>query len=106
MKKVNCAFRKLLIFSLKLRTTILGKVHKLFTHARRTEHILTIIAAIIIGILAAFGAIGFRFIIKYSHEFFWNFSELAHSDLLNIAWYKKVLLPAVGGLIVGPIVHF
>jgi hypothetical protein len=45
----------------------------LFARLNRAEQIATIIAAILIGALGAFGAIGFRYIIKLSHRlYFWN----------------------------------
>ncbi len=71
-----------------------------------TEHTFVILVAIVIGLLAGFGAIGVRFLIQFFQSLFFgpglNLLELAES----LPWYKKILIPAVGGLIVGPIIHY
>jgi len=71
-----------------------------------TEHTFVILVAIVIGLLAGFGAIGVRFLIKF-------FQELSFGPGLNILdlavslpWYKKILIPAAGGMIVGPLIHY
>ena len=71
-----------------------------------TEHTFMVVIAIIIGVLGGFGAIFFRFaILLFERIFFgsWNYSlEYA----LQLPWYIKLLAPAVGGLIIGPIVYY
>jgi len=83
--------------------------HYLLQHMERmkmTEHTFVILVAIVIGLLAGFGAIGVRFLIKF-------FQELSFGPGLNILdlavslpWYKKILIPAAGGMIVGPLIHY
>lgn len=84
-------------------------VHGLFSvfgKLRRTEHVFMVLSAIVIGILAAFGAIGFRYLIKFFHILFFNGDIYAINYVAHLVWWKKLLLPVTGGLIVGPIVQF
>ncbi len=73
---------------------------------KMTEHTFVILVAIVIGLLAGFGAIGVRFMIKF-------FQELSFGPGLNILdlttalpWYEKIMIPAAGGLIVGPLIYY
>ena len=73
---------------------------------RTTENVFMIGAAIIIGTLAGFGAIGFRWLIH-------AIQDLSHPDwggtldsIMQIPWYYKLGIPAAGGAIVGPLVYF
>jgi len=59
--------------------------------------------AIIVGVIAGFGAILFRWMISVSQSFF--FGGLAGA-LDFMGEYDVILLPAVGGLIVGLLVYF
>lgn len=62
--------------------------------------------AILIGALAGYGAVLFKFILKYMQ---WVFYQNT-SDMLFIAdsipFWKKLVMPAVGGLVVGLVVSF
>ncbi len=81
-------------------------IQNLFGRVSRTEHIFSIIAAVIIGILGAFGAIGFRYLIKLSHRFFFGTYEYSLQIISNFEWYHILVLPIIGGLIVGLIVRY
>ena len=65
-----------------------------------------VILAIIVGLAGGFGAIGFRYLINFFQTIFYgsgdNLLELAQST----PWYLRVGIPALGGLVVGPIVYF
>ena len=71
-----------------------------------TEHTFMIVIAIIIGVLAGFSAIGIRAMIK----FFSNISFPGPGNLLqnimDTPWLLILIIPIIGGLIVGPIIHF
>jgi CIC family chloride channel protein len=64
------------------------------------------ILATLVGLAAGFGAIGFRWLI----EFFQGLAYGGRGDLLEIAgstpWYLSFWIPALGGLVVGPLVYF
>jgi len=84
----------------------MNAVLSVFGKLRRTEHVFMVLSAIVIGILAAFGAIGFRYLIKFFHILFFNGDVYAINYVAHLVWWKKLWLPVAGGLIVGPIVHF
>ncbi len=64
------------------------------------------ILATLVGLAGGFGAVGFRSLI----DFFQTLAYGGNGDLLQwvrgIPWYLRLLMPALGGLIVGPIVFF
>ncbi|PKN65693.1 MAG: chloride channel protein [Deltaproteobacteria bacterium HGW-Deltaproteobacteria-15] len=64
------------------------------------------VLATIVGLAAGYGAIGFRWLI----EFFQGVSYGDKGDLLELAlsipWYQRLWIPALGGLVVGPLVYF
>lgn len=64
------------------------------------------ILALITGLGGGFGAVGFRYLI----DFFQTISYGSPADLVDILkstpWYLRIAIPALGGLIVGPVVYF
>lgn len=88
------------------RSSIWAAVPKVISSIRESEYTVTTILAIFIGILGGFGAVGFRLLI----ETFQSFSYRSASDLLevvgSISWYWRILIPAIGGAIVGPLIYF
>ncbi len=69
------------------------------------ENVYLLVLAAIVGILGGFGAVLFREMI----EFFQTVSFPGGASLENLEktpWYWKVLPPAIGGLIAGPVVYF
>ncbi|MDJ0766598.1 MAG: chloride channel protein [Myxococcota bacterium] len=69
------------------------------------ENIYLLVLAAIIGVLGGFGAVLFRELIELFRSIsFPGGTEL--TDLSQTPWYLKVIPPAVGGLIVGPVVYF
>ena len=70
------------------------------------QHVYLSIVAIVIGILGGYGALIFRYIIKGTQYVFYQNT----GDILTFAhtlpFYLKIALPALGGLIVGPLVYF
>jgi CIC family chloride channel protein len=70
------------------------------------EHTIMVVLAVVVGVAAGFGAVGFRYLIN----FFQTLAYGGENDLLelvvNLPWYYRVAVPAIGGLIVGPLVYF
>ena len=64
-----------------------------------------LIVAMVIGVLAAFGAIGFRAMILQTQEIFFMSEDHSISFLNDLPWWKRLLLPSIGGLLVGIIVN-
>ena len=70
------------------------------------EHTIMAVLGVIVGLAGGFGAVGFRYLIN----FFQTRAYGGENDLLelviNLPWYYRVAVPAIGGLIVGPLVYF
>ncbi len=73
----------------------------LFEHAKTHERLFTIVVATCIGILCGFGAVGFRYLIEAFHRFFWGHWHLTLDVLIQAPAWRILLIPALGGLIVG-----
>jgi len=77
-----------------------------FRAFRTSEYAIMAILAVIVGIAGGLGAVAFRYLIIFFQTSFYG----ADGNLLDIVktlpWYYKVLIPAAGGLIVGPLVYF
>ena len=84
----------------------LGLAGRLLGRARQTEEAFTVIVAIGIGLLAGAGAIGFRFVIKLAHRVFFQTWAYGHDVVVLIPWWERLLLPGVGGLLVGILVSY
>jgi CIC family chloride channel protein len=82
------------------------KTVEIIDRAKMTEHLFMIILAIIIGILGGFGAIGIRALIKEISELSFSGEGTLLDRIISAPWYIKLLIPAVGGAIVGPIIYF
>jgi len=93
-------FPKSLYSRLSLRTIFL------FERAKMTEHTFMIIVAIIIGILAGFAAIAIRWLIKEISLLSFPGAGTFLANVIASPWYLILLVPVVGGLIVGPIIYF
>jgi CIC family chloride channel protein len=69
------------------------------------ENVYMLVLAAIVGVLGGFGAILFRWLIERIADLaFAGDSTLA--ALRAAPWYLKLLAPAAGGLVVGPIIYF
>ncbi|MFQ5675661.1 MAG: chloride channel protein [bacterium] len=73
---------------------------------RMTEHTFMVIVAVLIGLLGGFGAIFFRFAIRFFEGVFFGSWQYTLDYALQLPWYVKLFAPAAGGLIVGPIVFY
>ncbi len=69
------------------------------------EKIYLLVLAAIVGILGGFGAVLFREMIGFFQSIAFPGGTLIE-QLANTPWYWKVLPPAIGGLLVGPLVYF
>ncbi|NYI41946.1 chloride channel protein [Demequina lutea] len=70
-----------------------------------------IVLAIVVGALAGVGAVAFRWLIKIATHFFTgtaDYSDAGHAAHPWLPWMGRffiVLVPVVGGLVYGPLVH-
>jgi len=70
------------------------------------ERTFMVLMAIAIGILGGFGAVLFRLAIKVSQGAFFGTLDYTLDYVGRLPWYARFLAPAVGGLVVGPVVHY
>ncbi len=77
-----------------------------FERMRLTRNTFMIIVAIIIGLLAGFAAIGIRFLIKEISLLSFQGPGTILENIFSTPWYWVLIIPAIGGLIVGPIIYF
>ena len=90
------------------------RIHKLYQRfilyelrqLRKSEHTFMVLIAIFIGILGGYGAIFFRFAIRLFQAMAFGSWHYTLDYALGLPWYVKLLAPAAGGLIVGPIVFY
>lgn len=72
---------------------------------REQEHLFLVVTAILLGVLAAYGAIGFRYLILWSNELFRATPHKFWGAFDSFFWVITILMPVVGGLIVGLVVY-
>ena len=65
-----------------------------------------LLLAIGVGLLGGFGALLFKKLIFSLQELFWSAPDMSPDSLGAVAWYRRLLLPALGGAIVGPMIYF
>lgn len=80
--------------------------HPVFKLFKSNEHTTMTILAVIVGLAGGFAAVGFRYLIDFFQSIFYG----SNGDLLglvgSVPWYLRIAIPALGGLIVGPLVYF
>jgi chloride channel protein, CIC family len=71
------------------------------------EHFTLSIMAVVIGVIVGYGAILFRTLIEiFQHIFMGSGRENVVEILAGLSWWHIVLMPMIGGAIIGPLVHF
>jgi CIC family chloride channel protein len=70
------------------------------------EHTFMVVVAVGIGFLGGLGAVGFRLLIKLVQRGAWGSWDYGLDLVSAHPWWAILLIPAVGGLIVGPLVYF
>jgi CIC family chloride channel protein len=88
---------------------------------KTNEHALMGVLAIIVGLAGGFGAVGFRLLINFFQKIsygstgnlldvvtglVWYYKFWLLDVVTGLVWYYKFWIPALGGLIVGPLVYF
>ncbi len=65
-----------------------------------------LLLAVCVGILGGFGALLFKKLIFSLQPVFWSTRDMSPDSLGAAVWYRRLLMPAVGGAIVGPLIYF
>ncbi len=78
----------------------------LLARLRMSGHTYMLILAILVGCLGGLGAVGFRLLIQALQAVAWGEWNYSLDLVRSHPWWWIVLVPTVGGMIVGPLVHF
>jgi CIC family chloride channel protein len=70
-----------------------------------SEHILLTVLAVIVGLIGGLASVIFKIMIRFFQNLFWG-SESLISSFSSHPWYLIILIPALGGLIIGPIIYY
>lgn len=70
------------------------------------EHAIMVFLGIVVGVAGGYGAVGFRYLIEFIQSAAYGSPAELLDVLPSVPWYWRILIPAIGGLIVGPIVYF
>lgn len=85
------------------------KISKTVSHyvfkAKMREHSFVLIVAVIIGLIAGFGSVGIQELIKFFQNLFWR-GDYSLDYIRNIEWYWKLIIPLLGGVVVGFIIQY
>ncbi|MDL1969612.1 MAG: chloride channel protein [Candidatus Desulfofervidaceae bacterium] len=73
---------------------------------RINEHVVNAILAVFIGLIGGVGAIAFRFMIKFFQDLFYHNPNDFLTFCRSVPLHLKILIPALGGLIAGPLIYF
>ena len=90
----------------RIQRTVLAELRRSFLRFKATEHTFIVIVATFIGLIGGFGAVGIQLAIKFFQKVFWHDWTLTTEYLRELPWTHKLLAPALGGLIVGLIIHY
>lgn len=66
----------------------------------------SIAIAIVIGIGCGFATVSLQWMIQFLHEIFWGVKDITVDSLSGIPWWMRLLIPALGGLLMSPIVRY
>ena len=80
--------------------------HATLTTLLSDEHTIMVLLGIIVGVAGGYGAVGFRYLINFIQSIAYGSSAELLEVIESVPWYMRVAIPAIGGLIVGPIVYF
>ncbi len=70
------------------------------------EHTIMVVLGIVVGVAGGYGAVGFRYLINFIQSIAYGSSAELLDVIQSIPWYMRIAIPALGGLIVGPVVYF
>ena len=64
------------------------------------------VLAVIVGLAGGFGAVGFRHLINFFQTLAYGSPDELLHVVADLPWYHILWIPAIGGLVVGPLVYF
>jgi len=82
------------------------EINIFFKSLKPTENTIMAALAVFVGLAGGFGAVGFRYLIDFFQAAFYGSEGNLIDIISSTPWYLRILIPALGGLIVGPLVYF
>jgi len=82
-----------------------SRISEFIRSIKSSEYTQVVILAFIIGLLAGLGAIAFKYMIEGMQWLFYGQTGELFDVVMKTPWYKKLLIPAAGGAIVGTIIY-
>jgi CIC family chloride channel protein len=79
-------------------------LRSLYGRARQAHYSFMVVMAVLIGFVGGFVALGFRYLIEGATWVFSGGTTLVPSGFEGLEWWWILLMPAVGGLLVGILV--
>jgi len=83
----------------------LGIPAQLLSYFRQTTYIYMVLLSVVIGLLGGLFAVGFRKFISFGNYIAWHEAEYTLAYINELPFWWKIAAPAIGGLIVGLIIH-
>lgn len=74
-------------------------------YIRRTRYFYLVLLSVVIGLLGGLFAVAFRMFINYGNYVAWRESDYTLAYINGLPFWWKILVPAVGGYIVGTLVY-
>jgi CIC family chloride channel protein len=99
-KEAKRRLRRRIMWRLKKRISEL--YHNYFAYSFASLAFL----AVVVGIIGGYGAILFRYAILFFRKLFYGQTTDFLALLAQLPWYKYLIIPSLGGLIIGPIIYF
>jgi|GEM_PF-6979820 len=76
---------------------ILSKNRSILGRIKTNEHTIMAVLAVIVGLAAGFGAVGFRYLINFIQSIAYGSPDELLDVVATIPWSIKVWIPALGG---------
>jgi CIC family chloride channel protein len=70
-----------------------------------SEHMRLSLLAVLIGFIGGLASVAFKIMIHFFQSQFWR-AETIVSSVSSQPWYLTILIPALGGLIIAPIIYY
>ncbi len=80
-------------------------IRRLHESLRETEQVYMVLVSVVIGLLGGFCAVGFRLLIQNLNRVAWHEGQYTLEYLYALPFWWKVLVPALGGVVVGLITY-
>ena len=71
-----------------------------------SEYTTMAVLAVVVGFIGGLGAVGFRYLLDIVQTLSYGAPGNLLDRISEIPWHTRIIIPALGGLIVGPLVYF